>query len=317
MKTSHGYLAHALAVLLSSIKVDQGHGHAGNLRTNDDLITSSTLLRNGFHYYHRVLEEEEEGVLLEADYEYEDDVYDSDESNMFERRLKKREPLPRTSLNIELSDGGIYEMINIEANWRNIDVKDRFVSGQTRVKIRAGTKISGGKIDLNGGKPEFVDVGPSKRGLEEDEHQGHRNLATTTGAKNVLAVRVISSDAQITSTEDELSDSVFGTFGNVVNLKSQMEDCSYDQLNIVMADDRIGKTTAIYNGVVTVTLASTSTADGDSVMRNAITTELQNQFGTSPEYLADHVLYCLPSGTMSGIAYAYVNHWLSVYSDQW
>lgn len=185
--------------------------------------------------------------MLESDFEYEDDVFDSDENNLFERRLKKRKPLPRTSLNIEISDGGIYELTNIDANWRDVDAKGKFFSGRKRGKIREGTKISGGKFDLGGGKPEFLDVAPSKRGLEEDKNQGHRNLATTTGAKNVLAVRGIASDAQITSTEDELSDSVFGTFGNAVNLKSQMEDCSYDQLNIAMADDRIGEATTISN----------------------------------------------------------------------
>merc|ERR1711971_566717 len=37
----------------------------------------------------------------------------------------------------------------------------------------------------------------------------------------------------------------------------------------------------------------------------------------SPNQIADHVMYCLPPSTMGGIAYAYINSWLSVYSDQW
>ncbi len=313
MKTSRGYLAYALTVLLSSLKAEQGH--AGNLRTNNDLETSSTLIHD-YRRHHRILQEDEEGILLEADFEYEDDVIDSDENNLFERRLMKRKPRPSSSLNIELSDGSIYELTNIDVNWRDVDMKEKFFSGRTRIKIRAGAKMSGGKIDLDGGKPEFIDIDPSKRDLEANLHQGNRHLAIT-GAKKVLAVRVIASDAQITSTEDELSDGVFGTFGNAVNLKSQMEDCSYNQLSIDMADDSIGDSTSISNGVVSVTLTGTSTADGDSVMRNAITAELTSQFGTSPVNLADHVLYCLPSGTMSGIAYAYIDSWMSVYSDQW
>eukprot|EP00957_Ditylum_brightwellii_P196488 14971448-Ditylum_brightwellii.AAC.1 len=41
-------------------------------------------------------------------------------------------------------------------------------------------------------------------------------------------------------------------------------------------------------------------------------------FGVSnPSKLANHVMYCLPPGTMSGIAYAYINSWNSVYSDNW
>ena len=37
----------------------------------------------------------------------------------------------------------------------------------------------------------------------------------------------------------------------------------------------------------------------------------------SPNQIADHVMYCLPPETMSGIAYAYKNSWNSVYSNQW
>ena len=53
-------------------------------------------------------------------------------------------------------------------------------------------------------------------------------------------------------------------------------------------------------------------------MRNAVTAALNSKFGvSSPSQLASHVMYCLPPGTMSGIAYAYIDHWMSVYSDEW
>ena len=28
-------------------------------------------------------------------------------------------------------------------------------------------------------------------------------------------------------------------------------------------------------------------------------------------------MYCLPPGTLSGIAYAFINSWMSVYSNEW
>ncbi|KAL3804560.1 hypothetical protein ACHAWO_005455 [Cyclotella atomus] len=53
-------------------------------------------------------------------------------------------------------------------------------------------------------------------------------------------------------------------------------------------------------------------------MRNAITAAINAEFGVSnPSALANHVMYCLPTGTMSGIAYAYINSWNSVYSNEW
>ena len=53
-------------------------------------------------------------------------------------------------------------------------------------------------------------------------------------------------------------------------------------------------------------------------MRGDIDDALKTKFSvSSASQLADHVMYCLPPGTMSGIAYAYINHWKSVYSDLW
>jgi len=75
--------------------------------------------------------------------------------------------------------------------------------------------------------------------------------------------------------------------------------------------------THVQTGATTVTV-STSTSEGDVVMRNAITAELNSQFGvTSPNQIANHVLYCLPPGSMEGIAYAFIYSWMSVYSDNW
>jgi hypothetical protein len=40
------------------------------------------------------------------------------------------------------------------------------------------------------------------------------------------------------------------------------------------------------------------------------TAAINAEFGVSnPSALANHVMYCLPTGTMSGIAYAYINSW--------
>ena len=76
------------------------------------------------------------------------------------------------------------------------------------------------------------------------------------------------------------------------------------------------ETSNIRNGVLTVQV-STAVSDGDSTMKNAITSKITEVFGKAPNQIADYVMYCLPPNTMSGIAYAYINSWLSIYSDQW
>lgn len=51
-------------------------------------------------------------------------------------------------------------------------------------------------------------------------------------------------------------------------------------------------------------------------MNNAISDELSSQFAvSSPKFLADFVMYCLPPDTTSSLAYAYMNSWLSIYNN--
>ena len=78
---------------------------------------------------------------------------------------------------------------------------------------------------------------------------------------------------------------------------------SYGRLTFTKASNRLGSSTSIANGVVTITVP-TNTTDGDGVMNNAIALEFRNQFGVTISSVADHVMYCLPPNTMSGIAYA-------------
>lgn len=133
-------------------------------------------------------------------------------------------------------------------------------------------------------------------------------------------MRVVAANASPTVTELRLSDSVFGTSGDLVTLKSQYSKCSHGGLTIVPAVDRDGTDGAnavlIRNGAVTVNVLSRTT-DDKSIMVNTVTNKLNTIFGTTANNLADHVMYCLPPGTMTGIAYAFLNSWNSVYSDIW
>ena len=135
---------------------------------------------------------------------------------------------------------------------------------------------------------------------------GERNLRT--GNKTVLIVRVVASSASNSFSTAELSDAILGTSGDSVNLASQYDACSHGQLTFQAATgSRIG--TGNQAGTITVTVAGAATEDKVS---NAVT----SYFGTSPRNIADHVMYCMPPGSMSGIAYAYYNSWLSVFVSQ-
>ena len=108
----------------------------------------------------------------------------------------------------------------------------------------------------------------------------------------------------------------FGTGTDTVNLKSQYAACSHNQLNFIPAPDPVAG--LISSGAVTVSLPTVSVTVGDGTMVNAISAALNTMFGVSePSQLADHVMYCLPPGTLNGLAYAYIDWWLSVFNNEW
>jgi hypothetical protein len=76
--------------------------------------------------------------------------------------------------------------------------------------------------------------------------------------------------------------------------------------------------TNIVNGVTTVTVnTGCTTSSCDSRLRNEAINVINNAFGQSANSIANHVMFCLPPNAMSGIAYAWVPGWRSVYKDEW
>jgi hypothetical protein len=153
------------------------------------------------------------------------------------------------------------------------------------------------------------------------EENERRNLANrATGERTILVVRVIATNRATSAGEGSLAS---GVFDDSVNVAKQYKACSHGKLNFTKPDDRelTGTNnrgaTDIRRGVTTVRV-NMSTKRGHEAMRNAITSALNENFGVrSPYVLADHVMYCLPAGTMDGVAYAFIGSWMSVYSDKW
>jgi len=75
--------------------------------------------------------------------------------------------------------------------------------------------------------------------------------------------------------------------------------------------------TDIIDGVVTIKIDAASNGVDNGVVRNLVTAKIKQIFGDAIQ-LADHVMYCLPPGTLGDwIAYAYMYSWLSVYNNEW
>ena len=92
-----------------------------------------------------------------------------------------------------------------------------------------------------------------------------------TGTRSTLVVRVTAPDGQTTASAASLSDSVFGTNGDPVNLKTQYEDCSAGQLVFEPYNGVTSTGQQISGGVAEVDITQTVTGVDDGIVRNAVT----------------------------------------------
>lgn len=196
------------------------------------------------------------------------------------------------------SAGQILKLVDLE----NLPdgLLDKLESGKDILTIQDAV-ITGTNIRIPPGKSVVVTKRPDKQ-----DNGGRRLAETVDVTKTVLVVKVNAADGSSTDEPADLSNFVFGTEG--VNLKTQFDACSFGKLTFDPALDRssvVGPN--ILNGATEVNV-NVPIADGHEFMRNNVTAQLKLQFGVSDQrLLADHLMYCLPPGTMTSIAYAYVD----------
>ena len=103
--------------------------------------------------------------------------------------------------------------------------------------------------------------------------QSSATASKATGTKTVLVVRIETSDSQSTITKEDIRDNVFGTNGDVVNLKSQLEACSYGKSTVQPATS--SSSPYIDNGVVEVLLPTANAVGNDPrSLMNSVTADL-------------------------------------------
>jgi hypothetical protein len=251
--------------------------------------------------------------------EYADDAFQlaDAEPAIFNRRLRElqgnsgnrgppSETGPKKKNAYELANGNIIEVEGLTKE------DEESLSSGDLIILPAESTVSGNKINVHGkqvGRPPNAGTG----------HRQGRKLATLTGDKTVVGVKVMTycneTYSGYSGSEAYLSSKIFDA--DAVNLATQYKACSHNKLNIIKPQNRSSGGLSISNGVLTVTVNSCNKA-GDVTLRNEVTNAINAAFGvTTPEQIADHFMYCLPDGAMSGISYAFLNSWMSVYSDKW
>ncbi len=190
------------------------------------------------------------------------------------------------------------------------------VSDESTILFKnSGIKIGNGKVLVPPGHQ--IALGKRKRNKNNE-----RRLAIVTGTKPILVVRVTDSVGKVVPfSAAQVGDDIFGTNGDPVNLKSQMHDCSFGQLDIIAGDPPTNSAGAneVAPGVIDVTIPIELVGNSRSDVRNAVTTAAQTKLGFSLPGPYQQVMYVLEGcyQDCGWAAYAYINSWNSVYQGNY
>jgi len=186
-------------------------------------------------------------------------------------------------------------------------LKEKFESGELvsgEYLIEHGTGVDFDDEDI------FIPPGLLKKSEVFKRDRNRRHLAVVNGDKPILFVRVTAVDGKVhPRTAAQMGDDVFGTLGDPNNLKSQLFDCSNQKLNVLPGDIPDPAANQAAPGVTEVTIGITLENNSRSVIRNAVTTAVQQKLGISLPGPYQQVMYSLQGcyQDCGWAAYAYIN----------
>ena len=185
------------------------------------------------------------------------------------------------------------------------------VSGSTMLSSPASlqTNFQGGKIIVpNVSDPLFVRTSTKTKNREGPCHEG---------IKPILAVRVTDKNGLVQSDSPAIiSDKIFGTYDDKVNLASQMNACSFKKLTISTDYNDID---TVEPGVIEVTIPISIKENDSYTIHNAVTKKVQEQLGFTLPGPFEQVMYVIEKCYVGcgWAAYAFINSWMSVYQDRY
>lgn len=195
-------------------------------------------------------------------------------------------------------------------------VKEHPVVDNTYIKIPSGHVIQENEHGIASivypNATGIVDVPPARRHLSVQDRRA--------GVKTVLILRVNGADSRISLSQQQLSARIFG-IGNgapAVNVRSQYNACSFGKLRIVPATG-----SGIVGGVASISIGNVKNKDPFNLENQAIAVAQKKLAISNMENRFDHVMICLPPGTLYGgsrarwFAYGYLNWYRTVYNDKW
>ena len=200
-------------------------------------------------------------------------------------------------------------------NQKNI-LKDKFDTGQlvsaiSTLQFGEDFEVSSDEIRIPSNIENFSFGSRNSNNGRNQQFFGKKKIE---GDKNVLVVKVRDSQNRaVPDTTDQISDNVFGTSGDPLNLKSQMNACSFDKVDMVPGEAGIHTKSP---GVIEVQINMSLVGNGRFTIMNAVTLAVQQLLEQALPAQYDNVMYVLENcygADCNWGAYANRNSWLSVY----
>jgi hypothetical protein len=187
--------------------------------------------------------------------------------------------------------------INLPKNFVKAN-SDLIYKGKLNVAITNTRTVKNERVVVT--KNSKISIVGSTRS-ENDDNNSH------TGLKTIAIVRVSTKDSTPTYDAETLRNTLFDP--NKVNLRTQYMNCSFGQLEWVLAPA----------GVVEVLVDQpVSDFTSGSALVTAVQNVMTGTMGISDvSTLGDKVMMCLPPGTGGWIASSGVNHWRAQFNDEW
>jgi hypothetical protein len=191
----------------------------------------------------------------------------------------------------------------------------KVISGKTTFQASGTEILPNGKLLIpSNSKRQFGSAPPRGPGSNignggGDSDNTNRKRGLQAVQKTVLAVRINAPDVSTTPDVADISDSIFGTTGDSINLKERFDSCSYGQLTFEGYEGTTSSKVEIPGtkfavGVVEVDIdENVIGATNPDIIRDAALTVATELLGDLPSQF-DHVMLCIPPGTIGGwIAY--------------